>query len=84
MGKNTDDSTTYNAVAVDLSSDTTPAPGVRGVYVGTAGTLKVDLAGGATAISYKNLAAGVFHGLQIAKVYSTTNGTTATDVVLSY
>lgn len=65
------------AEAIDLSStDATPSlkdpNGVamvpRGLYLGTAGTLKVDLADGTT-FTFHNLAAGIEHAIATTKVY---------------
>jgi hypothetical protein len=83
-GRSTDISSAHNAVAINLAADTSLAAGCRGFTVGTAGDVKVDYVGGATAITLKNRVAGVDHGHQISKIYSTANGTTAADVVAYY
>jgi hypothetical protein len=44
---------------------------VRGVYIGTAGNLKVDMADGTTAVTFSNLAAGAIYPLKVTKVYQT-------------
>jgi hypothetical protein len=58
----------------------------RGIYVGGAGDLKVDLyeanPGGTatrTTVTFTALAAGVLHPLRVSRIYST--GTTATGIV---
>ena len=60
------------------SSDVTLDRESRGIYVGTAGDLKVDLADGST-LTFVGLAAGIVHPLRVAKVYN--SGTTAGDIV---
>lgn len=50
------------------------------LFVGTAGNVKVDLAGGSTGVVFKATAGAVLP-LDITKIYSTANGTTATDLV---
>ena len=70
------------AETVDISSsDDTLAQESRGIYVGTSGDLKVDLAGGTT-VTFSNLAAGVVHPLRVVKVYM--DGTNADDIVAVY
>ncbi len=83
-GRTSDISGAHNAVAVSLASDTTLASGCRGFQVGTAGNVKVDFVGGATAITLYSCVAGVSHGHQISKIYSTANGTTAADITAFY
>jgi len=68
----------------------TPADGadlareVSHIYVGTAGTLKVDLADGTT-VEFQNLAAGVWHEMKVKKVYATVaSGTIAADILGGY
>ena len=61
----------------------TPADGsnieeTRGLYIGTTGNLKVDMANGDT-VTFNNISAGVIHPLRVVRVYST--GTTASDIV---
>lgn len=70
-----------SAAAVNLASDTTPAFAVRGVYVGTGGTVKVDLATG-TGISFLNVPDGTLLPIQATLIYSTANGTTASNLVV--
>ena len=76
-------STAHGAVAVSLASDTNLAAGCRALWVGVAGTVKVDLPTQGTGISFLNVPAGMFL-CQCTKVYSTANGTTATDIVAVY
>lgn len=53
----------------------------KGIYVGVAGDLKVDMADGST-ITFTNLASGVVHPLSVKRVYAA--GTTATGIVGVY
>ncbi len=67
------------AQAIDISStDASPTltdpVGValvpRGLYLGTAGKLKVDMADGTT-VTFANLAAGIEHAIATKKIYKT-------------
>lgn len=78
-----DISSAHGAVAVSLSSDTTLPAGCRGLYVGVGGTVKVDCPTFGTAVSFLNAPTGILT-VQCTKVYSTANGTTATDIVALY
>lgn len=53
----------------------------RGLYVGTVGDVRVDMASGAT-VTLSALAAGIVHPLRVKRVYST--DTTATGIVALY
>ncbi len=67
------------AAAVDISSTDAPiTPPSRGIYVGGAGDLKVDLPNGTT-VTFVALAAGLCHPIAATKVYKT--GTTATSIL---
>jgi hypothetical protein len=77
----TDVSTGGRVLAVDLSGDTT-CKGVRAVYVGTTGNIKVDGIEGGTE-TLKNHPVG-YMLVQPSKIYSTANGTTAADLVLIF
>jgi len=70
-----------NAIAVtpNNSTDISPAP-CRALYIGTAGTLKVDTAQGAT-VTFGNVAVGVLD-LAVKRVHST--GTGASNIVALY
>lgn len=83
MGTSTDVSTARRGLAVDLSGDTTGLSGVRSVYVGVSGDVKVDLIDGGTGLTFKAHAVGYLLA-QVSKVYSTANGTTATNLLLLY
>jgi hypothetical protein len=68
------------AVAIDYAGADQTLSGVpRGVYIGTAGHLKVDLANGTTA-TFSNLVAGATYSIAITKIYQT--GSTAAGLVL--
>lgn len=70
----------HRAAAVTLH-DTNEIECTRGVYVGGAGNLKVDMAGGGT-VTFSGLAAGTFMPVQITRAYAT--GSTATLVLALY
>lgn len=68
------------AVAIDYSGgNQTLTTESRGVYIGTAGHLKVDMADGTT-VTFSNLAAGTIYPLAFKKIYQT--GSTAAGLVL--
>jgi len=71
-----------NAIAINTASDTTLPAGCRGVYVGGSGNLKVDFVGGATGITYTGIGGEI--SMQITKIYSAVNGTTATSILALY
>lgn len=58
--------------AVDLPAVT------RGIYVGSAGNLQVQMASGQT-VTFENVAAGVIYPIRVARVMAT--DTTATDLI---
>lgn len=66
------------AEAISPNDDTQLVPVPRGVYVGGAGNLKVDLVDGGT-VTYTNVPAGTTLMISPIKVYAT--GTTATNLV---
>ena len=63
-------------------NDSTDITETRGLYVGVQGDVKVDMASGATAVTFTNLAAGIIHPLRVTRVYST--DTTATNITALY
>lgn len=73
------------AEAISLASDYTPSAGLNGsaraIWVGTGGHVKVDVLGGGTGIIFKNHPGGGWLEVTVTKVYSTANGTTASDLV---
>ncbi len=70
-----------NAAAVTKSDVTQFAP-TRGLYVGGAGDVKVDMAGTGTAITFVGVPAGTLLPIAVTRVYSAT--TTATNIVRIY
>jgi hypothetical protein len=71
-------SSAQGVITIDISvTDHVLVSASRGFYVGVSGDVKVDMADGTT-FTYKSLAAGVEHSLQVKKVYRT--GTTATNM----
>lgn len=78
-GRSRDDSPAYDAVAV-VPSDTTMIPATRGIYVGVAGDLVVEMVSGNSA-TFTAAANGILP-VQVHKVKST--GTTATNIVALY
>lgn len=69
-----------SAVAI-TPSDAAGIALTRGVYIGGAGNLRVDMADGTT-VTFSGLAAGIVHPLAVKKVYATS--TTATGVIGVY
>jgi hypothetical protein len=63
-----------NAFEISPNNDAELTYVTRWLYVGTAGHVKIDTAGGET-VTLNNLAAGVLHPIRAKKVYAT--GTTA-------
>jgi hypothetical protein len=61
------------------SGDTIPTGTVRAIMVGTSGDLKVDVLSGAT-VTLKAVAGGVWHWMEVTKVYDVTGVTTAVDI----
>jgi hypothetical protein len=72
-------SSASGSVSVTKSDTTVYDPPSRGVYVGTAGDLKVRMAGDRSEPTYTNLPIG-FHPLCVDMVYST--GTAADGIIL--
>lgn len=68
-----------HAVAVTPSDSSALANSARALYVGGAGALKVDTAGGETGVVFAAVPAGTTIVLSVTKVYAT--GTTATSIV---
>jgi hypothetical protein len=67
------------AVTPDNSNDLTNT--TRGIYVGGAGNIKVDMADGTT-VTFTAIAIGIVHPLRVKRVYAT--GTTATTILALY
>ncbi len=71
-----------HAFSISPSDSTDIAFVTRGLYVGGAGNVKVDMFGGETAIILVGLAVGVIHPIRVTRVYSTS--TTATSIIGVY
>lgn len=68
------------AIAIDYASgDQEITVAARGVYIATAGALKVDMANGST-VTFSSMAAGTIYPIAITKIYQT--GSTAAGLVL--
>lgn len=67
------------AVAHTKNDETTFHP-TRGVYVGSAGTMKVDMAKSGTAVSFTAVAG--YHPISVTRIYAT--DTAASGFVLLY
>jgi hypothetical protein len=72
------DSPASSAFAVTPDNDNDMASYTRGIYVGGAGNLKVDMADGTT-VTFTAIAVGVIHPIRARRVYAT--GTTATLII---
>jgi hypothetical protein len=70
-----------SAAAITPNDSTALTQTTRGVYVGAAGNLKVDMADSST-VTFTGLAAGMVHPIAVKKVYAT--GTTATGIIGVY
>ena len=80
--KTADATVAAHSAAAVTPSDSSVISVTRSLYVGGAGTVKVDMAVDGTAISFLSVAAGSLLPVQVTKVYST--GTTATSIVALY
>lgn len=83
----TGDAPFSGADLVVLSADTTFTAPPRAIYIGTAGDLKVDMLArdGATVLTAKIIKVTDFQVLPFAnikKIYSTANGTTASNIIV--
>lgn len=67
----------YDAASV-TTSDTTRLGGVRALYIGGAGDVKITTEGG-TDVTFTGIAAGSILPIRATRVYAT--GTTATDII---
>lgn len=69
------------AAAAITPNDTTGFAVTRGIYIGGAGNIKVDMLDGTT-VTFTAIAAGIIHPIAVKKVYAT--GTTATGIIGVY
>jgi hypothetical protein len=75
------DSGPFGATVINQASDTPfISQPLRGIWVGTTGNIVVDMLGSGTNITFQNVPVGYFSG-HFTKVYSTGNGTTASNLV---
>lgn len=70
------------AASVTPNNGTTFTTQCRAIYIGTTGTITVDVANGGTNLTFSGAAAGSILPVRVKKVYST--GTTATGIVCLY
>ena len=70
----------YDARTIVTSNSTNIAP-TRGLYVGTAGDVTVDMAYGTT-VAFVSVQAGTILPIQVTRIYST--GTSASNMVALY
>lgn len=68
-----------NAAAVTPNDSTDLTTATRGLYIGGAGDVVVDMVGGETSVPFTGLIAGNVYPLRVIRVRAT--GTTATDIV---
>lgn len=71
----------HSAEAVTPSDSTVLKP-TRGLYIGTAGDVKVDMAERGTAVIFAGVQAGTLLPIQVTKVYSA--DTSATGILALY
>lgn len=69
------------AAAVTTSDSSIFEEPTRAVYIGGAGTLKVDMVSGGT-VTFTGLLAGTLLPVQVVRIYAT--GTTATSIIALY
>jgi hypothetical protein len=62
----------------------TKAQYTRALWVGGTGTVKVDMADGSIGVSFLTVPAGYELKVAVTKVYNTTDGTTASNIVAVY
>lgn len=71
-----------SAEAIDVSAvDASLARITRGIYIGGAGNLVVQFVGDNASVTLTGLAVGIFHPLQVQKIFATS---TATAIVAGY
>lgn len=75
-----DNSITKSVAVTPSDTDELTNPGI-GLYIGVTGDIKVVTKGGDT-VTMVGLAAGIWHPIQVKKVFST--GTSATDILIGW
>lgn len=73
------DSPANNAAEITPNDTTDLASTARALYIGGGGAVKVDTAGGDTAVVFAGMTAGQILPVRVSRVYDT--DTTATDIV---
>lgn len=74
-------SSAHGAIEITPDDDVEFIPPVRGIYVGTSGDLKVDMADGQT-VTFTGVVAGFIHDISVKRVYA--NGTNAGNIIGLY
>lgn len=69
-------------MAITPHDDNDITEACRALYVGVSGDVEVILKGDTTSVVLKDLAAGVWHPMQVTRVRAT--GTAATDIVAGF
>lgn len=70
-----------SAVAITPNDGADLARITRGIYIGGAGNIKVDMSDGTT-VTFTAIAAGIIHPIAVKRVYLT--GTSATGIIGVY
>jgi hypothetical protein len=68
-----------SAASVTPNDSTDLTTATRGLYIGGAGNVKVDMVGEGTAVVYSGLVVGTVYPIRVTRVYAT--DTTATNIV---
>lgn len=75
-------------LAGGAGADWTPTKATQttGLWNGTGGAanVKVDMAGGSTGVTFANVASGTLLQIAATKVYNTTDGTSASNIIAQY
>jgi hypothetical protein len=72
----------HRASTVTTSDSTIYEQPTRGLYIGGAGNIVVDMADGGSSIPFVGLLGGGVYPFQVTRIYAT--GTTATNIVALY
>jgi hypothetical protein len=72
----------HRASAVTTSNSTIYEQPTRGLYIGAAGNLTVDMADGGSSVLFVGVPGGTVLPIQVTRIYAT--GTTATSIVALY
>ncbi len=69
-----------DSLPITLAADTLFSPPLRRIYVGGLGDVKIDTPSH-TGVTYKSVPTGTYIFCRATKVYSSSNGTSATNLV---